>query len=255
MNTTVAIDLKRCRRPNCRKPLGPKDPRDGAQAYLCSDCRSSSLWTGLTPRPPAPRAFTAADRSFIRKVNGFMPAQQLLDVLNERLQADVGHTAQLYARARRRRLGGAAQAAGPSARGRHARADLGADDRRLRRRLLADAGAGPAPQGRDPHRRRAAMTRAVFRREELLTAGLSLGSIDIDLADYATTGLRVVTVGPSGIGKTNAGLLIAEQLAKQGWVSVLVDPEGEIEELYGKAVAGVDELRQALAARAKDRKS
>lgn len=95
------------------------------------------------------------------------------------------------------------------------------------------------------------MTRAVFRREELLTAGLSLGSIDIDLADYATTGLRVVTVGPSGIGKTNAGLLIAEQLAKQGWVSVLVDPEGEIEELYGKAIAGVDELRRALASREK----
>jgi len=93
------------------------------------------------------------------------------------------------------------------------------------------------------------MTRAVFRREEFLSAGLHLGAIDIDLADYATTGLRIVTVGPSGIGKTNAGMLIAEQLAAQGWISVLVDPEGEIEELYGKAVADVDELAGALAKR------
>lgn len=96
MSAAVSIDFKHCRRPNCRKPLGPKDPRDGAQAYLCSDCRSSSLWSGLTPRPPAPRAFTAADRAFIRKVSGFMPTQQLLEVLNERLQADVGNEVAPY---------------------------------------------------------------------------------------------------------------------------------------------------------------
>lgn len=93
------------------------------------------------------------------------------------------------------------------------------------------------------------MGRAIFRREEFITAALHLGTVDIDLADYATTGLRIVTIGPSGIGKTNAGLLMAEQLAEQGWVSVLVDPEGEIEELYGSAVAGVDELTEGLAKR------
>jgi hypothetical protein len=96
------------------------------------------------------------------------------------------------------------------------------------------------------------MTRAVFRRDELLTAALHLGDLDIDLADYATTGLRVVTVGPSGIGKTNTGLLIAEQLAAQGWVCVLVDPEGEIAEMYGEPVASVDDLAEGLAKR--DRK-
>ena len=80
------------------------------------------------------------------------------------------------------------------------------------------------------------MSHAVIRREEFLTASLDLGTLSIDLADYATTGLRIVTVGPSGIGKTNAGLLIAEQLVAQGWVAVLMDPEGEIEGLYPETV-------------------
>lgn len=90
------------------------------------------------------------------------------------------------------------------------------------------------------------MSNAIFRREELLNASLDLGTLQIDLADYATTGLRIVTVGPSGVGKTNAGLLIGEQLAAQGWVSVMVSPEGEIEALYGKAVADAEDLRKRL---------
>jgi hypothetical protein len=45
---------------------------------------------------------------------------------------------------------------------------------------------------------------SVFRREEFLNAKLALGDATIDLADYATTGIRAVVVGPSGIGKTNA---------------------------------------------------
>lgn len=50
-----------------------------------------------------PRAFTAAEKALIRKVHGYMPAQQLLEVLNERLACDLGpdeppHTMeQLYA--------------------------------------------------------------------------------------------------------------------------------------------------------------
>lgn len=90
------------------------------------------------------------------------------------------------------------------------------------------------------------MSRGVIQRDELVGAVLDFGSVAIDLSEYATTGLRIVTVGPSGIGKTNAGLLIAEQLAAQGWICVLVDPEGEIESMYGKAVAGVDELKVRL---------
>lgn len=93
------------------------------------------------------------------------------------------------------------------------------------------------------------MSRSVIQRDELVGALLDFGSVAIDLSEYATTGLRIVTVGPSGIGKTNAGLLIAEQLAAQGWICVMVDPEGEIESMYGKAVAGVAELRERLARR------
>jgi len=93
------------------------------------------------------------------------------------------------------------------------------------------------------------MSRAVIQRDELVGAILDFGSVAIDLTEYATTGLRIVTVGPSGIGKTNAGLLVAEQLAEQGWVCVLIDPEGEIASMYGAAVAGVDDLRERLAKR------
>lgn len=78
--------------------------------------------------------------------------------------------------------------------------------------------------------------RGVIRRAELDNAWLHLGGEVIDLEDYATTGLRIVAVGPSGVGKTNAGLLIGEQLASQGWVSVFVDPEGEIASMYGEPV-------------------
>lgn len=56
------------------------------------------------------RAFSAAEKALIAKVHGYMPAQQLLDILNERLAPDLGsaqpHTMeQLYTE-----LGGAAGA-------------------------------------------------------------------------------------------------------------------------------------------------
>lgn len=96
------------------------------------------------------------------------------------------------------------------------------------------------------------MSRSVIQRTELLGAVLDFGSVAIDLSEYATTGLRIVAVGPSGVGKTGSGLLIAEQLADQGWICVLIDPEGEIASMYGAPVADVDELRMHLARR--DRK-
>jgi hypothetical protein len=83
----------------------------------------------------------------------------------------------------------------------------------------------------------------------MMTASLDLGGDPIDLADYATTGIMAVAVGPRGNGKTNAGLLMAEQLSEQGWVSVLIDPELELESLYGKAVASPEELARKLATR------
>jgi len=95
------------------------------------------------------------------------------------------------------------------------------------------------------------MKRHVIHRDEMLSATLHLGGTPIDLAEYATTGLLAVAVGPRGNGKTNAGLLMGEQLAAQGWVSVLIDPENELEALYGDAVADPDELRTALTSRDK----
>lgn len=51
--------------------------------------------------PPAPpkkqaRAFTTADKSLIKNCHAFMPAAQLLGILNERMHADVGADAPDY---------------------------------------------------------------------------------------------------------------------------------------------------------------
>lgn len=94
------------------------------------------------------------------------------------------------------------------------------------------------------------MKAGVIRREEFLTSSLQFGASAIDLRDYSTTGLRIVTVGPSGIGKTNVGLLIAEQLAAQGWVCVLMDPEGEIDALeMGETMKSPEKLEAHLRGR------
>ena len=80
---------------------------------ICAECRkhptyreslaAMKLATGQIERPPQglrggqyARAFTVAERSLVRKVHGFMPAQQLLDLLNERLYADLGQHAIAY---------------------------------------------------------------------------------------------------------------------------------------------------------------
>jgi hypothetical protein len=46
--------------------------------------------------PKGAREFTQAERSLIGKVHGYMPAQQLLDILNERLVCDLGPDARRY---------------------------------------------------------------------------------------------------------------------------------------------------------------
>jgi hypothetical protein len=93
------------------------------------------------------------------------------------------------------------------------------------------------------------MKRNVTRRDEMLNATLHLGGRPIDLAEYATTGLLAIAIGPRGNGKTNAGLLMGEQLAAQGWVSILIDPENELEALYHDAVADPDALRNVITRR------
>jgi hypothetical protein len=91
--------------------------------------------------------------------------------------------------------------------------------------------------------------RNVISRPEMLTATLNLGGATIELADYAATGLLALAIGPRGKGKTNAGQVIAEQLSEQGWISVLIDPEGELESMYGAAVASPEALAVLLESR------
>ncbi|MFC6282207.1 MULTISPECIES: hypothetical protein [Polaromonas] len=94
------------------------------------------------------------------------------------------------------------------------------------------------------------MKRSVIQRTEMLGAKLNLGGPPIELDEYMTTGLLAIAVGPRGKGKTNAGLVMAEQLSEQGWISVLIDPEEELESMYGEAVKDAQELAKHL----KDRK-
>lgn len=98
----------------------------------------------------------------------------------------------------------------------------------------------PAPRGAKHN---------IINRTEMQEATLQLGSITVELADYATTGLFGVIVGQRGCCKTNSGLVIAEQLSEQGWVSVIIDPESELESLYGDAVEGPEELHALLESR------
>jgi hypothetical protein len=90
------------------------------------------------------------------------------------------------------------------------------------------------------------MKRNVIRRNEMIGATLELGGTPITLDEYATTGLVSIAIGPRGHGKTNAGLLMAEQLSMQGWISVLIDAEAELESLYGDAVESPVALSDAL---------
>lgn len=90
------------------------------------------------------------------------------------------------------------------------------------------------------------MNHTVIVREEMMAATIDLGGHVIELSEYATTGLLAMAVGPRGHGKTNSALVFAEQLSVQGWVSVLIDPEGELESMYGAAVESPEELRTRL---------
>lgn len=96
---------------------------------------------------------------------------------------------------------------------------------------------------------RQAIKHEVLVRQEMIGGSLDLGGRPIELLDYSRTGLLSVAIGPRGNGKTNAGLLMAEQLSEQGWVSVLLDPEAELESLYGNAVESPEALADKLRTR------
>lgn len=110
----------KCRICTCRLDA---DEEDDLENGVCISCkgRPEARRLGIASVAPvrqkdddappvrASREFTPAEKVLIRKVNGFMPAPQLLGLLNERLMCDLGPDAlpytmeQLYAE-----IGGAA---------------------------------------------------------------------------------------------------------------------------------------------------
>lgn len=71
------------------------DHQDDRRVGLCAECqtRPEARRFGRTGAPgpaaaTAPAPFTAADRALIRATHGYMPAAQLLAILNDRLAAD-----------------------------------------------------------------------------------------------------------------------------------------------------------------------
>lgn len=93
----------------CRCTLDENE-EDDFERTLCSSCKirpeARRLGIALT-RPPgkklksrpctkSAREFTVAEKGLIRKVHGYMPAQQLLSILNERLLCDLGPDALPY---------------------------------------------------------------------------------------------------------------------------------------------------------------
>lgn len=94
----------------CRLCLVKLDPdeEDDFGRLLCDSCKTRPEAKRLGPvqvSPPAApqvkdtapaREFTVAERSMIRKIHCFVPTQQLLDLLNERLACDLGPEASPY---------------------------------------------------------------------------------------------------------------------------------------------------------------
>ncbi len=78
----------RCRVCDCRLTVAEVAKDEG----ICEECK---LHPDAYPLLPA-RAFTVADKALIKQVHRFMPAEQLLGVLNQRLVADLGAKAAPY---------------------------------------------------------------------------------------------------------------------------------------------------------------
>ena len=86
-------------RPEVRRlDPAPSSSRRSPRCRLCS-CLLDADSVGGAPAEPAPRSFTAPDKALIRKMAAHLPSKQLLDLLNERLVADLGPDAARYTEA------------------------------------------------------------------------------------------------------------------------------------------------------------
>ncbi len=107
-NDTDTLSDEKCRLCSCRLS---DDEDDDFELELCVSCkvRPEARRLGVVgiapvvakkvpgaPRITSARDFTVAEKALIKKVHGYMPAQQLLNILNERLVCDLGPDAIQY---------------------------------------------------------------------------------------------------------------------------------------------------------------
>lgn len=96
--------LGKCRLCGCQLDAGEEDDLTNE---LCSSCKARPEARRIVvnigqrrgtqaPKTTSAREITPAEKALIRKLHGFMPAQQLLDILNERLFCDLGPDASPY---------------------------------------------------------------------------------------------------------------------------------------------------------------
>ncbi|MFC6282206.1 MULTISPECIES: hypothetical protein [Polaromonas] len=92
--------LGQCRLCGCQLNAGEGD---NLTNEICSACEDRPEAKRLSHKRPAAgagaapaRDITPAEKALIRKLHGFMPAQQLLGILNERLYCDLGPDAAPY---------------------------------------------------------------------------------------------------------------------------------------------------------------
>ena len=71
------------------------DPDADPVIPACGSCKLRPEAQRLRS-PQFQRAFTEADKSMIRKIHGYVPAKQLLGILNDRLRSDLGDDEPLY---------------------------------------------------------------------------------------------------------------------------------------------------------------
>ena len=89
---TAAIQHDRCLLCGCNIR---NDRAADREIGACESCKSRPEARRLKTAPGtgASRAFTEAEKSLIRKTHGFIPIQQMLGILNERLKNDLGQNA------------------------------------------------------------------------------------------------------------------------------------------------------------------
>lgn len=103
MHEPDALVLGKCRLCGCRLDAGEGDDITNEICGGCEDrpearrlVRSAIKRAAAGPAPTSARDITPAEKSLIKKLHEFMPVQQLLGILNERLFCDLGPDAAPY---------------------------------------------------------------------------------------------------------------------------------------------------------------